>query len=97
MLSWDTKRGRDFQNVAHMIYCCDGYPESEQLPTAQKIDKWMNREDTPNQQFKNDIDAVLRKLLVVATTPEYNAGFTKIAQRLAPVEFIFIGRLTSTL
>jgi len=91
-LDWDTKRGRDFQNVAHMVFCCDGLPD-EGLPTAQKIEKWMNREDDPTRQFQDDIDDVLRCLWVLATESKYNEGFVKIPQRIAPVEFIFIGVL----
>ncbi|PPR07034.1 hypothetical protein CVT26_005235 [Gymnopilus dilepis] len=91
-LTWDIKRGRDFQNLAHMIYCCDGLPDHT-LPTAQKMEKWMNREDSPPRQFQDDMDDVLRCLWLLATEAKYNQGFKKISQRIAPVEFIFIGVL----
>ncbi|KJA30200.1 hypothetical protein HYPSUDRAFT_126524 [Hypholoma sublateritium FD-334 SS-4] len=92
-LSWDVSRGRDFQNIAHMIYCCDGYPNEQLLPTAQKIEKWISRADKPTVQFKEDIENVLRGLWVIATTEELKSGFVDIPQRVAPVEFIFIGVL----
>ena len=92
-LTWDIKRGRDFQNLAHMIYCCDGLPDHT-LPTAQKMEKWMNREDSPPRQFQDDMDDVLRCLWLLATEAKYNQGFKKISQRIAPVEFIFIGLLS---
>lgn len=91
-LAWDTKRGRDFQNIAHMVYCCDGLPE-ELLPTAQKIERWISRSDRPPQQFQEDIETVLRSLWVIASNERYNEGFVKVPQRVAPVEFIFIGVL----
>ncbi|KAF8205051.1 hypothetical protein BJ912DRAFT_20715 [Pholiota molesta] len=92
-LVWDVSRGRDFQNIAHMVFCCDGVPKNECLPTAQKIEKWISREDNPPQQFKEDIENVLRGLWVIASTPGLDDGFVKIPQRVAPVEFVFIGVL----
>lgn len=90
IMTWDVTRGRDFQNIAHMVYCCDGFPE-ELLPTAQKIEKWISRVDPPTKQFQDDIENVLRVLWVIASKEEYRRGFTEIQQRVAPVEFIFIG------
>lgn len=92
VLEWDTKRGRDFQNIAHMVFCCDGLPD-EFLPTAQKIEKWISRIDNPPEQFKADIEDVLTTFWKIASDKKYNEAFTKISQRIAPVEFIFIGKL----
>ena len=92
VLEWDTKRGRDFQNIAHMVFCCDGLP-SELLPTAQKIEKWISRIDKPPEQFKADIEEVLTAFWRIASSKNYDEAFTKITQRIAPVEFIFIGKL----
>ena len=95
VLEWDTKRGRDFQNIAHMVFCCDGLPD-ELLPTAQKIEKWISRVDNPPEQFKADIEEVLTAFWRIASNKTYNEAFTKITQRIAPVEFIFIGELRTT-
>jgi len=95
VLEWDTKRGRDFQNIVHMVFCCDGLPE-ELLPTAQKIEKWISRIDNPPEQFKADIEEVLTAFWRIASSKNYNEAFTKITQRIAPVEFIFIGKLRTT-
>ncbi|TFK75833.1 hypothetical protein BDN72DRAFT_831277 [Pluteus cervinus] len=92
LLEWDTKRGRNFQNIAHLVYCCDGV-EEEALPTAQKIEKWLVRVDKPGDQFKSDIDIVLRQLWNIASSPALSTAFRSIGKRLAPVEFIFIGVL----
>ena len=92
VLEWDTKRGRDFQNIEHMVFCCDGLPD-ELLPTAQKIEKWISRIDNPPEQFKADIEEVLTAFWRIASNKKYNEAFTKITQRIAPVEFIFIGKL----
>lgn len=95
VLEWDTKRGRDFQNIAHMVFCCDGLPD-ELLPTAQKIEKWISRVDKPPGQFKADIEEVLTAFWRIASNKKYNEAFTKVTQRIAPVEFIFIGKLQTT-
>ena len=95
VLEWDTKRGRDFQNIAHMVFCCDGLPD-ELLPTAQKIEKWISRIDSPPEQFKADIEEVLTAFWRIASNKKYNEAFTKVTQRIAPVEFIFIGKLQTT-
>ncbi|KAF8640100.1 hypothetical protein AX17_001338 [Amanita inopinata Kibby_2008] len=89
---WDTKRGRDFQNIAHFVYCCDALPD-EQLPTTQKLEKWLSRVDAPGDQFKSAIDSALREMWCIAEDSQLNKGFTAIGKRLAPVEFVFIGVL----
>jgi len=93
VLQWDTKRGRDFQNIAHLVYCCDGLPD-EYVPTGyQKIEKWLSRVDPPGQQFKADIEDVLTDLWIMATDEHLNDAFVKVGKQLAPVEFVFIGVL----
>jgi hypothetical protein len=89
---WDVKRGRDFQNIAHFVYCCDGIQE-DRIPTTQKLEKWLARVDPPGEQFKLEIDDVLRELWMIAKEKHLNNGFTAIGKRLAPVEFVFIGSL----
>jgi hypothetical protein len=91
VLEWDTKRGRDFQNIAFLVFCCDGIPETEQIPTAQKVEKWLCRVDKPTEKFKLEIEEVLQEFWKIAVDTELGAGFKNIGRRLAPVEFIFIG------
>ncbi|KAJ7498833.1 hypothetical protein FB451DRAFT_11880 [Mycena latifolia] len=91
-LDWDTKRGREFQNVAQFVYCCDGYPESQNVPTAPKMESWLSRLDAPGEQFKKDIDDALDEFGRLATDSHLNMGF-KIGRKLAPVEFVYIGVL----
>ncbi|KAJ7665540.1 hypothetical protein B0H17DRAFT_1143428 [Mycena rosella] len=50
-LHWDTKRGREFQNVAQFVYCCDGYPDSENVPTAPKMEKEAGKTDRHQVEF----------------------------------------------
>ncbi|KAF9244925.1 hypothetical protein BU15DRAFT_85765 [Melanogaster broomeanus] len=92
VLLWDTKRGRDFQCIAQLVYCCHSLPDHA-LPTAHKLEKWLSRGDKPNQAFKTQINDVLTEFGYIAMTPELNAAFTKVDKRVAPVEFVFIGTL----
>ncbi|KAF9446940.1 hypothetical protein P691DRAFT_672497 [Macrolepiota fuliginosa MF-IS2] len=92
VLEWDTKRGRDYQNLAHFIFCCDRLP-TEDLPTTQKLEVWLTREDPPTESFKNDIEAVLTDFWNMATDRALNDAFRLITKRIAPVEFVFIAVL----
>jgi hypothetical protein len=93
VLEWDTKRGRDFQCLAHFVYCCEGFPEQHLLPTAAKMEKWLTREDSPPHGFKGTINDVLTMFYYISSTPRFNKGFKLIDKRLAPVEFVFIGEM----
>ncbi|GBE81572.1 hypothetical protein SCP_0313010 [Sparassis crispa] len=88
----DTKRGRDFQCLSQLVYCCDGYPE-HLLPTSQKMESFVSRMDVPNAVFKTAIKDVLTEFWHIANTPQLNAAFTNIPKRVAPAEFVFIGLL----
>ena len=90
VLDWDVKRGRDFQNIAYLVCCCDGLPTVEQVPTNQKMEKWLSRVDPPVQSFKVEIEEVLRDFWKIASDRELKVGLDN-GKRLAPVEFIFIG------
>jgi hypothetical protein len=97
ILEWDTKRGRDFQCIAHFVFCCESYPDVYLLPTAAKMEKWLTREDNPSHEFKNLIDSILNTFYYLAHESTYNKGFSKIDKRLAPVEFVFIGEKQNSL
>lgn len=90
VLEWDTTRGRDFQCIAQLIYCCDGLPDHP-LPTAQKLEKWLKRVDKPPTMFMTQINDVLSDFWHIATQSDLNAAFTEVDKRVAPVEFVFVG------
>ncbi|KAF4602043.1 hypothetical protein EYR40_005244 [Pleurotus pulmonarius] len=131
LLSWDTARARDFQNLANFVYCCDKLVSSapssskakaskakaspvpssackREVPTPQKIERWLQRTDEPSRAFKNDIDNVLCFMTEVASGSDRGGngygyrkkkrrrlvnGFEMEGKRVAPVEFVFIGIL----
>ncbi|KAG2368139.1 hypothetical protein BDR07DRAFT_1448474 [Suillus spraguei] len=90
VLEWDTTRGRDFQCIAQLIYCCDGLPDHP-LPTAQKLEKWLKRVDKPPTTFMTQINDVLSDFWHIATQSDLDAAFTEVDKRVAPVEFVFVG------
>lgn len=95
VLQWDTKRGRDFQCIAQLIYCCDQLPEQTGPPSMLRLSKWLLRTDEPPSKFKKSINNVLTSFRHIASTPETNSAFVKITARVAPVEFVFIGEFPS--
>ncbi|EIW83162.1 hypothetical protein CONPUDRAFT_121609 [Coniophora puteana RWD-64-598 SS2] len=96
VLAWDTKRGRDFQCIAQLVYCCDGLPEKF-LPTAQKLERWLSRIDKPLPAFRQQMNEVLTEFWLLATSPNLQHAFTQVDKRVAPVEFVFIGVLLHVL
>ncbi|EMD37632.1 hypothetical protein CERSUDRAFT_94633 [Gelatoporia subvermispora B] len=88
----DMKRGRDFQCLAQLVYCCDSYPE-QVMPTPQKLETWLLRTDPPSEVFQKAIQEVLTEFWHIAHTPHLNDAFTQIAKRVAPIEFVFVGVL----
>ncbi|KAL4074113.1 hypothetical protein V8B97DRAFT_1864609 [Scleroderma yunnanense] len=91
-LEWDTKRGRDFQCIAQMVYCCDSLPDHA-LPTAQKLERWLSRVDKPGQAFKKQISDALDAFWHIANVEGLKIAFRQVDKRVAPVEFVFIGTL----
>ena len=91
VLEWDTKRGRDYQNLAHFIFCCDRLPV-EDLPTTHKLELWLSQGSPPMESFKKEIEDVLTDFWNMATDRSLNEGFRLINKRIAPVEFVFIGK-----
>ncbi|EAU84845.2 hypothetical protein CC1G_00364 [Coprinopsis cinerea okayama7 len=95
-ITFDTTRGRDFQNLASMVYCCEGIRGNEErFPSAVTLENWLTAEDAPTKQFKREINGVLDDLLAIASDSRYNKDLASLqkAKRFAPVEFVFIGVL----
>ncbi|KAF9492791.1 hypothetical protein BDN71DRAFT_1591415 [Pleurotus eryngii] len=99
LFQWDVARGRDFQNIVHLIYCCDKLEneDRQELPTASKIDVWLRRTDEPDPRFQKRINDVLDFMTYLAGRDARRDGlvngFMAVGKRVAPVEFVFIGVL----
>ncbi|KAL7281120.1 hypothetical protein PYCCODRAFT_1412919 [Trametes coccinea BRFM310] len=88
----DVGRGRDFQLIAQLVYCCDLYPEHAQ-PSAKNLEKWLQRKEEPAPRFQATMKDVLTKFWHITHTEEYNYGFRNIKKRVSPAEFVFTGVL----
>lgn len=93
-INFDTSNARDFQNIAGMVFCCHGLP-NEPVPTSSQVQKWLSTQEIPPEQFKNEIEDVLRTMWVIGSEGAFNEGFVNIEKKVAPIEFIFIGEYTS--
>ncbi|KAF8514206.1 hypothetical protein BU17DRAFT_52702 [Hysterangium stoloniferum] len=93
-LHWVVSRGRDFQGVAQLCYSCWNLPNFS-TPTVSKLEKWLVAPGEPSTQFKMQVQQVLEKFIDLGeySSDNYRKGFTGIKERVAPVEFLFIGIL----
>ncbi|KDQ53547.1 hypothetical protein JAAARDRAFT_136960 [Jaapia argillacea MUCL 33604] len=92
VIQFDQKRGRDYHNLAGLVFLCFSLPTRESV-TEAKMRKWLSKNEEPDEDFKTDVTAVLREMWEIATTKRLNQAFVKIENRVAPVEFVFIGVL----
>ncbi|KAH9953921.1 hypothetical protein BGW80DRAFT_1191479 [Lactifluus volemus] len=94
-IAFDDTRGRAFQNVAQLVYCCSGLPANQYVPTAAKLDKWLNAPGggRPTEAFQDAMAVVLGRLWEIARDPELDAPFRRFTAKIAPIEFVFIGVL----
>jgi hypothetical protein len=91
-ISFDDSRGRAFQNVAQLVYCCAGLPATQRIPTAAKLEKWlMSQDEHPSAAFKYEMADVLGRLWELAGSEELDTPFRKFKAKVAPVEFVYIG------
>jgi hypothetical protein len=91
-ISFDDTRGRAFQNLAQLVYCCSGLPATQRIPTVAKLEKWLTSKDEhPSAAFKYAMADVLGRLWELACNRELDAPFRRIKIKVAPVEFVFIG------
>jgi hypothetical protein len=91
-ISFDDSRGRAFQNVAQLVYCCAGLPATQRIPTAAKLEKWLTSQDErPSSAFTYAMADVLGRLWELAGSEELDAPFRKFKAKVAPVEFVYIG------
>jgi hypothetical protein len=92
LIEWDTKRGRDFQCLAQILYCCENLPLRSALG-MQKLEGYLARVDAPIIQFRKEMDLVLSSFWSIAADDQLKKPFTVVQKRVAPIEFVFIGEL----
>ena len=89
-VDFDTKRGRTFQNLASMLYCCEEV-DLRRTPSSIQLERWLNEPTGPSQTFKFRMERMLSNLLDIACDTALNRGFTGFSAKVSPAEFVFIG------
>lgn len=94
----DVKRGRNFQLLAQVAYYCHSIPE-QVFPSLQKLEAWVSDPTPLSATFKEDIKNVMQAFwdIVNDAESELAAAFTRLSQRVAPAEFVFIGKYSGFL
>jgi len=89
-VEFDMKRGRTFQNLASMLYCCEEV-DLRRSPSALQLERWLNEPKGPSPTFKFRVERMLSNLLDIACDTALNRGFTGFSAKVSPAEFVFIG------
>jgi hypothetical protein len=89
-VEFDARRGRTFQNLASMLYCCEDV-DLQRTPSALQLERWLSGPKEPSQTFKYRVERMLSNLLEIACDASLNKGFTGFSAKVSPAEFVFIG------
>jgi hypothetical protein len=93
-VEFDKKRGRTFQNLASMLYCCEEV-DLQRTPSAIQLERWLNDLKGPSKVFKTRVERMLSNLLEIARDQALNRGITGFSAKVSPAEFVFIGMWSS--
>lgn len=81
-ITWDQTRGKPFQNLAGMVILA--YEQDrETVPSAQAINTFFSRSDSPDDHFKRKIEMAL-SLFVEITVNHFAESFGVVENRVAP-------------
>ena len=89
-VNFDSKRGRTFQNLAAMLYCCED-ADLPRTPSAPQLEKWLTGPKVPTLIFRSKMERTLSSLLEITRDQALNKGFTRFSAKLSPAELVFIG------
>ena len=89
-VEFDMKRGRTFQNLSSMLFCCEEV-DLQRTPSALQLERWLNEPKGPSKIFKSRVERMLSNLLEIASDKALNKGFTGFSAKVSPAEFVFIG------
>jgi len=62
------------------------------MPTFAALSKFLDQDTIPPKTLQRDMEDVMRKFTEIATTEKLRFGFSTIPQKVAPVEFVYIGQ-----
>jgi hypothetical protein len=91
-LGISAKHASGYHAVAHIAYCCSHLPKKQKIPTFATLNKFLEQDNNPSKNLQRDVVDVMKKFTEIATTERLRFGFSEIPQKVAPVEFVYIGR-----
>lgn len=86
------KHASGYHAVAHIVYCCSHLPKQQKIPSFATLSKFIDQDSTPPKTLQRDMADVMKKFTEIATTEKLRFGFSNIPQKVAPVEFVYIGQ-----
>lgn len=86
------KHASGYHAVAHIAYCCSHLPRQQKIPSFAALNKFLDQDTTPSKTLQRDMVDVMKKFTQIATTDKLRLGFSQIPQKVAPVEFVYIGQ-----
>ncbi|THH32294.1 hypothetical protein EUX98_g1899 [Antrodiella citrinella] len=84
------KRAQAFQMIAQMAFFADGV-EMQKSYSVAKLGAWLKGDEPLLEDYKDQIESVLEKFKELCMSQAFSYGFSRIAKRVAPIEFVFIG------
>jgi hypothetical protein len=89
---FSSARGRPFTNMASFVFCVEHLPDQRVHPTAHARAAWMDHAtNTASDSLKARCKAAMDDFVEIAT--KHQKPFVVLSKRVAPVEFIFIGKV----
>lgn len=86
------KHASGYHAVAHIAYCCSHLPKKQKIPAFATLSKFLDQDGGPPNNLQRDIVDVMKKFTEIASTEKLRFGFSDIPQKVAPVEFVYIGQ-----
>jgi len=86
------KHASGYHALAHIAYCCSHLPKRQKIPTFSTLNKFLDQDNNPPKNLQRDVVDVMKKFTEIATTEKLRFGFSNIPQKVAPVEFVYIGQ-----
>lgn len=86
------KHASGYHAVAHIAYCCLHLPKQQKIPTFATLSKFLDQDGPPPKTLQRDMVDVMKRFTEIATTDKLRFGFSDIPQKVAPVEFVYIGQ-----
>lgn len=86
------KHASGYHAVVQIAYCCSNLPKKSNIPAFATLCKFLDQDTGPPKTLQRDLVDVMKKFIEIATTEKLRFGFSNIPQKVAPVEFVYIGQ-----